>query len=69
MRKKIIGIFVCMLLIITCVVPVMGELTALKKSSNDINLLHSSNTILNPMSEKSPNFSLGDESRHLFFKI
>jgi carboxypeptidase T len=37
MKKKIIGIFVCMLLITTCVVSVMGELITLKKSSNDIN--------------------------------
>jgi len=46
MNKKIIGIFVCMLLITTCVVPVMGELINLKKSSNDISRLASSTTSL-----------------------
>jgi polyhydroxybutyrate depolymerase len=30
MRKKIIGIFVCMLLMTTCVVPVIGELNIMK---------------------------------------
>jgi len=46
MNKKIIGIFVCMLLIATCVVPVMGKLITLKKSSDDINLLASDTTSL-----------------------
>jgi polyhydroxybutyrate depolymerase len=44
MNKKIIGIFVCMLLMTTCVVPVMGELINLKKTSNYINLSASSKT-------------------------
>ena len=35
MRKKIIGIFVCMLLLTTCVIPVMGA-HFLKKNNNDI---------------------------------
>jgi polyhydroxybutyrate depolymerase len=46
MKKKIIGIFVCMLLITTCVVPVMGELIILKKSNNDIKPAPSDNTKL-----------------------
>ena len=46
MYKKIIGIFVCMLLITTCVVPVMGELINIKKSSNSIKPLPSGNTSL-----------------------
>ena len=46
MKKKIIGIFVCMLMMTTCVVPVMGELITLKKSSNDINPLPSGTTSL-----------------------
>jgi polyhydroxybutyrate depolymerase len=46
MKNKIVGIFVCLLLITTCVVPVMGELITLKKSSNDINPLSSGTTSL-----------------------
>ena len=53
MKNKIIGIFVCMLLITTCVVPVMGEVIALKnedkqiqKKANDINPVLSSTTHL-----------------------
>lgn len=46
MKKKILGIFVCMQLITTCVIPVMGELITLKKSSNDINPLLSGATHL-----------------------
>jgi polyhydroxybutyrate depolymerase len=46
MKNKIVGIFVCMLLITTCVVPVMGELITLKKSINDIKPLTSDNTRL-----------------------
>jgi polyhydroxybutyrate depolymerase len=46
MKNKIVGIFVCLLLITTCVVPVMGELISLKKSSNDVNPLPSKTTHL-----------------------
>jgi polyhydroxybutyrate depolymerase len=46
MRNKIIGIFVCMLLITTCVIPVMGELITIKKSSNDISPLPTGTTSL-----------------------
>ena len=46
MKNKIVGICICMLLITTCVVPVMGELITLKKSSNDINQLPSKTTHL-----------------------
>ena len=30
MKNKIVGIFVCTLLIITCVVPVIGEINSVK---------------------------------------
>ena len=43
---KIVGILICILLLTTCVIPVMGELITVKNSSNDINPLYSSNTIL-----------------------
>jgi polyhydroxybutyrate depolymerase len=46
MKRKLIGIFVCMLLIATGVVPVMGELITVKRNSNDINPLASGNTSL-----------------------
>jgi len=53
MKNKIIGIFVCMLLITMCVVPVMGKFIALKnedkqlqKNANDISPVPSSNTHL-----------------------
>jgi polyhydroxybutyrate depolymerase len=53
MKNKIIGIFVCMLLMTTCVVPVMGELIILKneekhtqKNITDINPIPSSDTQL-----------------------
>jgi len=53
MKNKIVGICICMLLITTCVVPVMGEFIALKnddrclkKSSTDINSLPSGTTRL-----------------------
>ena len=46
MKRKIIGICVCMLLTITCIVPVMGEFIAVKKSSDDIKSLSSVTTRL-----------------------
>jgi polyhydroxybutyrate depolymerase len=46
MKEKIVGISICMLLITTCAIPVMGELITLKKSSNDINPLSSKTTHL-----------------------
>lgn len=36
MRKKIIGIFVCILLLITCIVPIMGEFIALKNEDKHL---------------------------------
>jgi len=53
MKNKIVGICICMLLITTCVVPVLGEFIALKnedkqiqKKANDINPVLSSTTHL-----------------------
>jgi polyhydroxybutyrate depolymerase len=46
MKRKIIGICICMLLITTCIIPVMGELITVKKSSNEIKSLSSDTTRL-----------------------
>jgi polyhydroxybutyrate depolymerase len=53
MKNKIVGICICMLLITTCVIPVMGETIVLKgnekqirKNSNNVNSLSSSTTQL-----------------------
>jgi polyhydroxybutyrate depolymerase len=46
MMKKIIGLFVCTLLIITCVIPVIGEFIALK---NDFKHLQKDVTDINPL--------------------
>jgi len=46
MRNKLVGIFVCMLLITTCAVPVMGELITFKKTSNNTNPFSSGNSTL-----------------------
>ena len=46
MKKKLVGIFVCMMMLTTCVVPVMGELIPFKKTTNNTNPTDSGNSTL-----------------------
>ena len=46
MQKKFIGILMCVMLLMICVIPVMGGFISFKKNYNDTSPLNASNTVL-----------------------